>query len=83
MKGMFCAACRENLRGRKAVLFDGKPVCLAPCGSLAKVRKTFHYGVLEVTGPELLRLFVLEASSWTGPELLRLFVLEASSWSLP
>lgn len=64
MKGMFCACCRENLRGQKAILFDGKPVCAKPCGKLASNRRVFSWGALEVTGPELLRLFILEAKRW-------------------
>lgn len=65
MKGMHCACCRENLRGQKAVLFDGKPVCMKPCGKLVGLKRVFAWGALEVTGPELLRLFIAEAMRWS------------------
>jgi hypothetical protein len=61
---MFCAVCRENLRGQKAVLFDGKPICSKPCGKLTGIRKPFECGALTLTGPELLRLFIEEAKRW-------------------
>jgi hypothetical protein len=62
---MACAACHESLRGRRAVAFDGKAVCLSPCGTLTKIKKVFSWGALETTGPELLRLFILEAARWS------------------
>jgi hypothetical protein len=64
---MKCAACSELLRGKRAIPFDGKPVCASPCGALVRVKKPFSYGALDLTGPELLRLFILEASRWRTP----------------
>jgi hypothetical protein len=59
-----CAACHESLRGKKAILFDGKPVCLDPCGRLAMRKTRFRWGAMELSGPELLRLFIIEANRW-------------------
>lgn len=62
---MRCAACHEPLRGKKALAFDGKAICVSPCGTLTKIKRVFTWGALEVTGPELLRLFILEAARWS------------------
>lgn len=64
---MKCAACHESLRGKRAMAFDGKAVCFAPCGALIKIKRPFSWGAEEVTGPELLRLFILEANRWRTP----------------
>lgn len=63
---MRCAACHDSLRGKRAIAFDGKAVCLSPCGALIKIKKPFCYGALDLTGPELLRLFILEANRWNA-----------------
>jgi len=62
-----CKACHEPLRGKRAIVFDGAAICLEPCGALTKRRRPFRWGALELTGPELLRLFILEASRWRNP----------------
>lgn len=62
---MKCACCYEPLRGKKAIAFDGKAVCASPCGVLTRIRRVFTWGVMETTGPELLRLFILEAARWS------------------
>lgn len=64
MKRRFsCAACGEDLRGRKSSLLRGRPICEDPCGKVSR-KKNLTYGALQISGADLICLFIEEADRW-------------------